>query len=682
MSEGLVFNMVGGGGGIKLDSIAVTTPPAKTSYLSGESFDPTGMVVTATYSNGAKLAATGYAVEPSGPLSDGMTSVTIRYTEGGRSVTTTQAVTVIPKLVSIAVTTPPTKTAYRYGEAFSAAGMVVTATYTDGNSAAVTGYTTSPASFTSLGDQSVTVKYTENGVSVAVTTPVTVSRAVISTVPSQSGSLTYTGSALSPSWNNYNSAQLTLGGTTSSTNAGTYTATFTPTSNYEWSDGTTAAKSVSWTIGKAAGSLRITPTSLTLDSSNPTGTINVTRAGNGTISAESGDTSVATVSVSGTTVIVTGKASGSTTITISVAAGTNYTAPSDVSAPVTAKFVTIYGVQWDGTSTTAMSRTDAAAGFTDPVPAVNNGSGSSPFDNLQPWAGMVRVSDSEAGELVAIPKFYYKWTKSGNTLKLQIADGQVDGFYVSPAHADRGDGKGERDIVYVGRYHCHTSNYKSQTGGKPKASITRSAARSGIHNLGATVWQFDLAMRQTIQMLYLVEFADWNSQTKIGYGCGNNSATENMGTTDGMSYHTGTKQSSRTTYGVGVQYRNIEGLWDNVYDWMDGCYYNIGLNIIMNPNNFSDSANGTLVGKPSSGYPTVMSVADASGVQWMYPTTANGSNTTYIPDKWNFFASNPCLRCGGSYVQDLDRGLFYVACVSTSSMSSSAGVGCRLQKLP
>ena len=326
-------------GGIKLQSIAVTTPPTKTSYLSGERFDPTGMVVTATYSNGAKLAATGYAVEPSGPLSDGMTSVTIRYTEGGRSVTTTQAVTVIPKLVSIAVTTPPTKTAYRYGEAFSAAGMVVTATYTDGNSAAVTGYTTSPASFTSIGDQSVTVKYTENGVSVAVTTPVTVSRAVISTVPSQSGSLTYTGSALSPSWNNYNSAQLTIGGTTSATNAGTYTATFTPISNYEWSDGTTAAKSVSWTIGKAAGSLSITPTSLTLNTSNPTGKITVTRAGNGTISAESSDTSVATVSVSGTTVTVTGKASGSTTITISVGAGTNHTAPSNKTCAITVIFL-------------------------------------------------------------------------------------------------------------------------------------------------------------------------------------------------------------------------------------------------------------------------------------------------------------------------------------------------------
>ena len=133
MGNNNVQNMVGGGGGgIKLLSIAVTTPPTKTSYLSGESFNPAGMVVTATYSNGATLAATGYAVEPSGPLTDGMTSVTIRYTEGGRSATTTQSVTVIPKLLSIAVTTPPTKTSYRYGETFNSSGMVVKAAYTDG----------------------------------------------------------------------------------------------------------------------------------------------------------------------------------------------------------------------------------------------------------------------------------------------------------------------------------------------------------------------------------------------------------------------------------------------------------------------------------------------------------------------------------------------------------------------
>ena len=342
MGNNNVQNMVGGGGGgIKLLSIAVTTPPTKTSYLSGESFNPAGMVVTATYSNGATLAATGYAVEPSGPLTDGMTSVTIRYTEGGRSATTTQSVTVIPKLLSIAVTTPPTKTSYRYGETFNSSGMVVKAAYTDGSTSAVSGYTTTPTAFATLGAQNVTVKYTENGVTATATTPVTVARAVISVVPSQSGSLTYTGSALTPTWNNYSAAQLTIGGTTSATNAGTYAATFTPTANYEWNDGSTGAKSVNWAIGKAAGSLSISPTSLTLNTANPTGTITVTRAGNGTISAVPNNTGIVTVSVSGNVVTVNNvnQTSGSAVVTVKVSAGTNHTAPADKTCQITAAFV-------------------------------------------------------------------------------------------------------------------------------------------------------------------------------------------------------------------------------------------------------------------------------------------------------------------------------------------------------
>lgn len=343
----------------------------------------------------------------------------------------------------------------------------------------------------------------------------------------------------------------------------------------------------------------------------------------------------------------------------------------------------IYGVVWDGTSTTVWSRTDEAASFVNPTPyRAGATSYGSPFDNLYPWSGMVRVTDAVAGELVAIPKFWYKWTKSGNSLKLQIADKETDGFHVSPAHADRGDGKGERDIVYIGRYHCNTNNYKSQSGVKPKANITRSTARTSIHNLGSNIWQSDIQMRMTIWMLYLVEFADWNSQKTIGKGCGNNSATENMGYTDSMPYHTGTTLASRDSYGLGTQYRYIEGPWDGVFDWGDGCYYNSnGLNIINTPSSFSDNSGGTAVGVPSSGWPSAFTVATVAGLEWViYPTASGGSETTYSADGWYFSASNPCLFFGGYYYQVGDRGLFYVNCGSASH--SNAYIGCRLQKLP
>ena len=335
-----VFNMVGGGGGgIKLTGISILTPPSKTTYTAGETFDPAGMVVQATYSNGATLQATGYTYSPSTALTDGTTEVTIVYTEGGVSASAEQTVTVVHRLESIAVTTQPSKTVYEYGDSFASAGMVVRASYSDGATANVTGYTCSPATLNTVGTQTVTVSYTERSVTKTTTLSVTVERKSISTVPSQSGSLTYNGSAQSPSWSNYNTAQLTLGGVTSGTNAGSYNVTFTPTANYRWSDGSTTAKTVSWTIGKAAGSLSISPTSMTLDMSSTSKTITVTRAGNGTISATSSNTAAATVSVSGTTVTVTGVANGSATITVSVAAGSNHNAPANATCAVTVSFL-------------------------------------------------------------------------------------------------------------------------------------------------------------------------------------------------------------------------------------------------------------------------------------------------------------------------------------------------------
>ena len=162
---------------------------------------------------------------------------------------------------------------------------------------------------------------------------------IITAIPSQSGSLTYTGDVLTPGWSNYNSSQLTISGETSATTAGTHYATFTPTANYRWSDGTTTGKEVAWTIGKAPGDLRISPTSMTLDTTNKTKTITVRRMGDGAISAVSSNTAAATVSVSGNTVTVTGKANGSATITISVAEGTNFTAPANMTCAVTVSFL-------------------------------------------------------------------------------------------------------------------------------------------------------------------------------------------------------------------------------------------------------------------------------------------------------------------------------------------------------
>ncbi len=904
---GKVFNLTGGGGGsgsLKLESLAITKPPIKTTYKSGESFDPTGMVVTASYGYGITSDVTGYTVSPS-VLTDGTTEVTITYTEGRATKTASTPVTVEKVLVGIEVTTNPTKMAYDYLESFEPNGMAITATFSDGSTSGVTGYTYPSTAFSTLGSQAVELSYTYEGVTKSTSLNVTVNaievavptqtnvpsydggsksptwtgydsvkmalsgttdgvnagtytakftlvygylfpngtseatadwvidRATIAALPTQSNVLVADGTPKSPTWDGYVVGQLTIGGDRFGTNAGDYTAEFTPTDNYKWwdgstgmktatwtitsvivpiptqkgsltytgaaqtpqwdnfdtenctvsvtpatdagehsatfsllqgmwSDGTTANKTIKWVIGRATiaavpaqsgmpkydgnpktptwdtnydtakmtlsveaqinagnaytasftptanwqwpdgdtgpktatwgiakgdNTMSISPTSLTLNSSAKSGKFTVTRKGSGVISATSSNTGVATVgTINQTTGEVTinsvNDTTGTATITFKVAEDSNYLAPANKTGTVNAQFVTIYGVEWDWTSSgpTKGTRTDAAASFADPNPAVNNGNGSSPFDNLMPWAGMVKETRA-GGVEVKEPKYWFKWTKTGKKLKLQIADGPVTGFHVDPVNMDRGDGLGELDFSYIGRYHCASGTYKSETNKAQQVSITRSAARTSIHNVGSNFWQIDFAQMWYVGMLFLVEFADWDGQKRIGRGCSARSSKENNGKTDAMQYHTGTTAANRDTYGY-TQYRNIEGWWDNVYDWMDGCYYNSnGLNVIKNPNQFRDSANGTLVGLPTGGYPSDLAVPTQSGLEWaLYPCASSGSDSMYVPDSWSFNGGNPCLRHGGGCYQILGHGPFCVYCVSASYTGDS--IGCRLQERP
>ena len=904
---GKVFNMTGGNGGggtLKLETLTITKQPNKTVYKSGESFDPTGMIVTAGYGYGLTSDVTGYSVSPQ-ILTDGVTEVTITYTEGRVTKTAMVSVTVEKVLMSIAVTTNPSKMAYSYLESFDPAGMVVTATYSDESTEEVSGYTYPETAFSTLGQQAVELSYAYEGVTkttslnvtvnpIEVAVPVqngmpvydgtaktpswtgydsvkmtmsgetngvnagtytakfvlgygyvfpgnqdeaevewTIDRATIASLPSQSNVLAANGTPQTPTWDGYDVTQLTIGGDRFGTDAGNYTATFTPTANYKWwdgsteakevtwtitsvivsipvqsgsltytgapqtpewdnfdqenssvsvtpqtnagthsatftlltgmwSDGTTGKKTVNWTIGRASipavpqqsGLLKydgnpktpswdtnydsnkmtvsveaqinagtgytasftpdsnhqwwdgsvgaktatwtigkgdqvvsVSPQSVTLNTSTRSAKFTVTRKGDGVISAISGNPSVATIGginqqTGEVTVNSVNDTTGTAVITVKVAAGTNYLAGADKEVQVNAQFVTIYGVEWDWTSggSTKGTRTDGAAGFSDPNPAVNNGSGSSPFDNLYPWSGMVKETRA-GGVMVKEPKYWYKWTKTGKKLKLQIADGPVEGFHVDPVNMDRGDGLGELDFSYIGRYHCASGTYKSETNKAQQVNITRSGARSSIHNLGANIWQMDFAQMWYVGMLFLVEFADWNGQTAIGYGCSSGNSKQNNGRTDSMQYHTGTTAANRTTYGF-TQYRNIEGWWDNVYDWMDGCYYNSnGLNVIKNPAQFSDSANGVLVGKPVAGYPSDFTIPTQDGLEWaLFPSAANGSQTTYVPDVWYYYGSDPCLYHGGYYYQYLDHGPFYVSYNAASNTSSR--IGCRLQERP
>jgi len=462
------------------------------------------------------------------------------------------------------------------------------------------------------------------------------------------------------------------------TNAGTYMLSVLGAGHY------TGTASSSWNIAKAQGSIEVDTNSMTIQGEGTEETAEFSVVGDGTVTVSSSDSSVAVARIEENRVYVECVGSGEANITVVLGEGNNYLGASCEIA-VSCSTVHIYGVSWDKSSSTVLTRTDDAALFTDPNPAINNGTGSSPFDNILPWSGMVKET-IDGNTMVKIPKFWYKWTDENGALKLQIADGPLDGFHVSPAHADRGDGKGERDYVYVGRYHC-ASDYKSKTGASPKVSITRATARSGIQALGTGYYMFDYAMWWTINMLYLVEFADWDCQKAIGYGCGGGTV-RNTGNSDGMTYHTGTRQSSRTTYGVGVQYRWIEDLWANVFDWMDGIRFNNrAVYAYIKPSEYGncESSGGTQVFSTSadlSGCISDYKVPTVSGLEWaLFPSKVTGSDyTVYVADYCYLSSDSVVAFVGGYFNQFRYYGLFHVG--RSSASASDGSIGARLQYLP
>lgn len=238
---------------------------------------------------------------------------------------------VIP--TSIDVTTMPAKTTYQYKEYFSTDGMVVTVTYSNGTTKPTTNYFIAFDPLTQIGDNQINISYSENGIDLVTAIHITVIKKKVPkpALIEESKNLVYNGEAQSPVWQNYDIEAMVMVGSNSATNAGNYTTTFDLKNQYQWEDETEDDAVLSWSIAKATGSLTVDQTSLNLTNSNNIGWIDVNIVGDGTISASSSDSDIATVAVHEIeippAVVVTAVGSGSATITINVAEGTNYLAP-------------------------------------------------------------------------------------------------------------------------------------------------------------------------------------------------------------------------------------------------------------------------------------------------------------------------------------------------------------------
>ena len=646
----MVFNMVGGaGGGIKLESIAITTPPDNITYLPGEVFDPAGTVVTASYSNGATLTATGWTYSPSGALPEGTSEVEIIYTEAGVTKTAVQAITVERGTISVPTVSgsltyngqaqSPTLTGYdadkmvlsgdTSGTNAGSYTAVVTPTeqykWADGGTEAkdiqwsidkaTPSITFDPESVsldTSTTSQEVAVGYTGDGVLSAQSnnsgvatvslsgnmltvdgvdtgsTTITVSASegtnytavsaslsvavqfviTIPVVPSQKGTLTYNGEAQMAEWNDLNTEELTLVGASYQTNAGTYTMGFQPKPGYQWWDGTTETKNATWTIRKAMNNVSLLPSGkVTLNANNKSVTYTASTRFGGDISVSWSNpdySQYASFSFNNENKTVTVLAkkelpNNLNYIFLIFLSEESENWDSSVNSRMIdiESLTSVFGVSWDSSQpSTALTRLTKANDpnklvtvdiTTEPVPAVGTGSGSSPFDSYMPWMGMEEVDIDASGRVypanrtspssatcVKIPQFYYKVEKSGNIFRYYIADGPIDGFSLHPGSES-----------YVARYEGYLVNKSggqalcSYSNTPAKTGLTRAEFRNYAKNFASNAQLYDFAAWCAYDLLYLVEYADWDSQKKIGPGIVNDTAAHKTGETDAMVYHTG-----------------------------------------------------------------------------------------------------------------------------------------------
>lgn len=344
-----------------------------------------------------------------------------------------------------------------------------------------------------------------------------------------------------------------------------------------------------------------------------------------------------------------------------------------------------YAVQWHyGLEMPQLARGGAAAAFSNPVPAEGtSGSGSSPFDSIAPWNGMEIYVDvngtpqkyaagmnlTENDILVKIPEFYYKAEK--DTTK------QMWTWAVSPT-AKTGYEKHPGSGRYVGRYHTggSSSGVYSRSGVSPLVNTSQTNFRTYSANKGTGWHMMDLATWSAIQLLYLVEFADFDSQTVLGKGW-NTGSIGSMGGTDSASYHT-----VKAT-GAHNQYRNIEDPFSNCCDWIDGF---VGSNNSDTYAAAKDSYAGgnsdlTALGfkLPSSG--AIRGFGYSATAPWAFiPDTASGTDyTTYVCDRVYSVSSLCPAYVGGSYGGGAGYGFFYFYAFNSAS-SASGYLGSRLLK--
>lgn len=380
------------------------------------------------------------------------------------------------------------------------------------------------------------------------------------------------------------------------------------------------------------------------------------------------------------------------------------------SGPGTGAPLGSYGVRWYKTqSLTALDRILDSVGKSF-SPSVGAAAGRSDFDNIYPWSeiklcvvvnGAPAYYQGEAGfsrapaigdVMVEIPAYYYKVEDSALFRDFIIAsnkpgvDPQPEGFLLSPRHMGT-PGKPEGwDKIYTSTYTINSA-YRSISGNTSLVSISRPTARAGCRNRGAQYHLDDFATYWTVNLLYLVEVADWNSQLAVGpgYTDATNTAQIATGGADAVAWHSGRASGNSIAAKNAVKYRHMENRWGNLWTWCDGINFNENtIYINLNPATYADDS--------AAGNALVYSKAATDGFQKVLgfdpnfpfaqiPTDTTGADGTFVSDYYWRNTGWRALFLGGGWSYAGPAGLFSFNSGNAAS-AVGTGLGARLLVLP
>ena len=351
-----------------------------------------------------------------------------------------------------------------------------------------------------------------------------------------------------------------------------------------------------------------------------------------------------------------------------------------------ATFTQAYGVTWNPT-TDVYTRTGFASGTANSTSyagaiqanmkrCVLNANGTvayylHPTNSTLKADGSAATIDGSAGNvMVEIPKFYYKYENVGGVHSWSISPIAEAGYTLHPAFMRGGT---ERNYRYYPAYEGWYNGSKliSGSGKVPTVNQTRATFRSYAAANGTGWSQIDWNILTAVQLLFLTEYATFDTQAMLGNG---NDTGSDYTMTTGGSNGIGNASSPATNDNTWMSYRGIENWYASMWKFIDGVNVSERQYFVnSNPATFADDvftgdyvATG-ITSAAASGYVSNL-VANAKG---FVASEVTGSSSTKVPDCFYQNTGNRIVIFGGNAGSGLATGGFYLAAYDAASYARS-----------